>query len=169
MDWSVTERDGRAEIEVSRPKDDRGLYRAWAVGPRGRCLLGTLAPEGSRLILRKTLRRAALEQTGCWPVTAVECQLSFPFQSPGSPPTGWSPIPEGLCWADELLRQAVRAARGGLYQKTAQGFSLAYPLDCRCPFPLPPLFCFALPRCLAGRLWWVFSFDENGVPRFQDA
>lgn len=161
VDWSVWERDGRAEIEVSREKDDRGPYRVWAIGPGGRCLLGTLTPQGERLILRKTLRRAALEQTGCWPVREVECRLSSPVE--------WGPVPEGLCWADELLRQTVRSARGGIYQKLPRGFALAYPLDCRCPFPLPPLFCFARTKCLAGRLWWIFSFDEKGSPCFSDA
>lgn len=169
MDWSVTERDGRVEIYVNQPQNDRGLYRAWAVGPGGRCLLGTLTPQGDRLILKKTLRRSALEQTGCWPVTAVECRLSFPFQPPGNCPTGWGPIPEGLDWSDEILRQSARAARGGIYQKTARGFSLAYPLDCRCPFPLPPIFCFARLKCLAGRPWWVFTFSGDGHPRFGDA
>lgn len=168
MDWSVTERDGRAEIYVNHPKDDKGSYRAWAVGPRGRCLLGSLIPQGDRLILRKTLRRAALEQTGCWPVTAVECQPAA-LVAPGAAPAGWTAIPAELDWPDGVIRQAVQTAKGGLYRPTEQGFALAYPLDCRCPFPLPPLFCFARLQCLVGHPWWVFPFDANCAPRLEDA
>lgn len=169
MDWSVTESEDRANIYVNRPKDDRGLYRAWAVGPGGRCLLGTLTPQGDRLTLRKTLRISALDQAGCWPLKGVECQLSFPFQAPVSPPPGWGPPPAELCWRDEAIQRTFQAAKGGLYRRTAEGFLLAYPLDCRSPFPLPPLFCFARLRCLAGRPWWVFAFGPDRAPRFEDA
>ena len=78
--------------------------------------------------------------------------------------------PGELLWADEVLAQAYRRSRGAFCRRGGDGsFSLAYPLDCRCPFPLPALFCFARASLLGGRGWWVFAFDPNGSPCFPGA
>ena len=88
---------------------------------------------------------------------------------PSSPGPGWE-RPRDLPLADESLEQCYRRSRGAFRLSCPDGgFALAYPLDCRRPFPLPPLFCFAQVRCLANRGWWVFSFDPHGQPRFGGA
>lgn len=88
----------------------------------------------------------------------------------GSPPYT-APGPEwsrggDLPWSDALLRRVYCDSRGAFIRQDGDGFSLAYPLSCRSPFPLPPLFCFARVECLGSRGWWVFSFDKKGLPRF---
>ena len=52
----------RAAVEAERPADGRGLYKAYLRGPSGRALLGTLAPEGGRLRIRRTLTLDVLER-----------------------------------------------------------------------------------------------------------
>ncbi len=85
---------------------------------------------------------------------------------PSSPGSGWERAGE-LTWQDEALAEGYRRSRGAFRRHCADGgFALAYPLDCRLPFPLPALFCFARAQCLASRGWWVFSFDPQGLPRF---
>lgn len=85
---------------------------------------------------------------------------------PVSPGPGWQ-RPQGLSWADQALAESYRRSRGAFHLSCPDGgFLLAYPLDCRRPFPLPILFCFAQVRCLSSRGWWVFSFGPDGQPRF---
>lgn len=83
-----------------------------------------------------------------------------------SPGPGWSRPSGDLPWPDALLRRAYCDSRGAFCRKDEGGFSLAYPLSCRAPFPLPLLFCFARVECLCDRGWWVFSFSKDGSPRF---
>ena len=46
----------KLHLEVERPEDGRGLYKAWLRGSRGgKLLLGTLAPERGRLRLQRSL------------------------------------------------------------------------------------------------------------------
>ena len=91
---------------------------------------------------------------------------------PQTPGPGWErPQREqhfDLPWPDEALSEAYRRTRGAFLRRhSGGGFWLAYPLDCRCPFPLPALFCFARAQCLGGRGWWVFSFGPDGTPCFE--
>ena len=93
--------------------------------------------------------------------------------APPAPPLPQTPGPEwkkpgDLPWSDQALAEAYRRSRGAFCRHGPEGsFSLAYPLDCRCPFPLPALFCFARAQCLGGRGWWVFSFGPDASPRFE--
>lgn len=96
--------------------------------------------------------------------------VQTPVQSPAQSPAGFSPGPEWsrpgeLPWSDALLRRVYCDSRGAFYRAEDGGFSLAYPLSCRSPFPLPTLFCFARAECLGSRGWWVFSFTSGGLPR----
>lgn len=75
--------------------------------------------------------------------------------------------PDDLPWPDEVLRRVYCDSRGAFFRQMSDGFELAYPLNCRLPFPLPPLFCFAQVRCLGNRGWWVFSFGPDALPRFR--
>ena len=98
------------------------------------------------------------------------CQGFVPRQVPSpapcpTPGPGWS-RPGDLNWSDPLLRRVYCDSRGAFWRPEDDGFSLAYPLSCRSPFPLPPLFCFARAECLGDRGWWVFSFTRDGLPCF---
>ncbi len=140
----------RAVIEVSCRDPGDGLYKAWAVGPGGRCLLGTLLPEGGTLCLRRTLSVDSLKGQGAWPVRAVECRLSHSFS--GSAST----VP----WVDDVLRRSACRLPRHTVRRSGGGFVLSLPFDPRAPFPLIPLFC--LSRVENGRL--IFSFCEDGTP-----
>lgn len=91
-----------------------------------------------------------------------------PRPQPLTPGPGWERSRD-LSWPDEALAAAYRRSQGAFFRAGAEGFSLAYPLDCRAPFPLPELFCFARAECLGGRGWWVFSFDSRSLPCFSGA
>ena len=78
----------RVHLEAERPEDGRGLYKVWLHGDQGgKLLLGTLAPEGGRLRLRRTLTVSALERAGCWPQFRPAAVLAFSFQKEAE--TGW--------------------------------------------------------------------------------
>ena len=63
----------RVQLDAVRPRDDRGLYKVWLLGQRGgRMLLGTMAPEGNVLRLRRTISQGELERAGCWPAAGAE-------------------------------------------------------------------------------------------------
>ena len=150
MEWSVTEQGPRVVIEVQCGDKGDGLYKAYAVGERGTCLLGTLMPEGGNLVLRRTLTTDSLKRQGVWPVRKVECRLCHRFHS--DPPV----IP----WCDEVLRRSARMLPRHTVQRRGDGFVLIAPFDSRAPFPLIPLFC--LSRVENGRLF--FSFHGDGTP-----
>lgn len=165
MDWTVNEETGKLTFAVTRPKDDLGLYRAYAVGPSGgRCLLGALTPQGDRLALRRTLGIDTLKQRGCYPVTTVITTLDHPFTPPLPPLPGWREPPSDLPFPDRILRRAYAAAPRPYYKTTEKGFALAYLFRENAPFPLPILFCFAQIVCVCSRWFWLFSFDHAGNP-----
>ena len=62
---TLEEEGPRVRLEAVRPEDRRGLYKAWALGPGGSALLGTLVPEGDRLRLARTVSRQSLARAGC--------------------------------------------------------------------------------------------------------
>ena len=150
MEWSVKEQGPRAVIEVWRPDEDDGLYKAWLTGPGGRVLLGTLMPEGGRLFLRRTLSIDSLRRQGAWPARRVEEELVCSFRDP----------PMVLQWEDEVLRRCARRLPRHTVRREGDGVSLIFPFDPRAPFPPTPAFCFA--RVENGRL--IFSFRKGGIP-----
>lgn len=150
MEWKVTEQGPRAVIEVWRDNDGEGLFKAYLAGPAGRCLLGTLMPEGGRLFLRRTLSIDSLKRQGTWPIRRVEEELVCSFREHA---------PE-IQWEDEVLRRSARRLPRHTVRREGEGFSLVFPFDPHSPFPLIPVFCFA--RLEGGRL--IFSFQKGGVP-----
>lgn len=155
MDWSVNEQNGKLTVSVTHPADDRGLYRAYAVGPGGnRCLLGALTPNGPRLTLRRTLSADTLKQRGCYPIASVETVLFHSFSAAPTPP-----------FPDDILRAAFACASGGRYQNTSDGFTLTFPYASDAPFPMLPIFCFAQVFRLDRRLWVRYAFDKEGNPQ----
>ena len=149
VEWSVREQGPRMTIEVTCNDPGDGLYKAWAVG-QGRCLLGTMLPEGGNLCLRRTLSIDSLKRQGVWPIRTVECQLSHSF-------SGASPA---IPWTDEVLRRSACRLPRHTVRRSGSGFVLSLPFDSRSPFPLVPLFC--LSRVEDGRL--IFTFREDGTP-----
>lgn len=166
MDWQVEEENGRVCLRASRPDDGRGLYKAWVRGPMARCLLGTLAPSGGRLFLRRTLPVDDLRAKGCWPVVAVEEELALPFRREAFAPKGWRRCGK-LTFPDPLVDAAFSRANGGFFREEAEGgLILAYPYTPACPFPLTPLFCLARVEDIEGKPYLLFSFDREKTPVF---
>ena len=148
--WQITEQGPKAVIEVWRPDDGEGLFKAWLTGPAGRYLLGTLMPENGRLFLRRTLSIDSLKRQGAWPIKGVEEQLVCSFRDPAG----------GIAWEDEVLRRSASTLPRYTLRREGEGFSLSFPFDPYRPFPLLPAFCFA--RVENGRL--IFSFRKGGFP-----
>lgn len=160
----VKEKGLRAVLTATRPDDGRGLYKAWVLGPTGRMLLGTMAPESGGLSIRRSISLAELNRCGAWPALGAEAELAFSFGAGGLPP-GWRAA-EGaeLHFADGSLGAQVRALSGAMLYTDRGGFFLAAPWSPRRPFPLAGLFCFADLKALGEETWAVFCFDPEGNP-----
>lgn len=162
---SVREEGVRAVLTAERADDGRGLYKAYLRGPGGQTLLGTMAPEGGMLRVKRTLSLNELRRRGAWPPSGGEAVLSFSFAGPEIP-SGWQwTDPASLPFREsELLRTAVRLGRV-LCRRTGEGFALAYPFSMSAPFPFSELFCFASPLSLGGRRHVQFLFGPEGMPQ----
>ena len=156
---TLWEEGALVRVEAVRPNDGRGLYKVWLHGQGGRLLLGTLAPEGDGLRLRRRLWRSELERSGCWPVTGGETVLVFAFER-----DSWKreEHPERLL-RDGVLQETVRG-RPTLLRRREGGFCLAAHFDPVRPFPLVPLFCLAKIQRVEGKSCAVFYFDREGNP-----
>ena len=135
----------------------------WLHGDQGgKLLLGTLAPEGGVLRLRRTLSVGTLEQAGCWPQFWAEAPLAFPFavQEGGS----WycEQHPERLV-EDLVLKGQVTGPM--LCRRDRDGLSLAAPFRPDAPAPLSALLCLARVERWNGRPHLVWSFDQEGRPK----
>lgn len=157
-------RDGlRVHMQAERPSDGRGLYKVWLHGDQGgKLLLGTLAPEGGQLRLRRTVSIEALERAGCWPQFWVEAPLAFSFT--GTKQGKWycEQHPDRLV-ADPILREQLRCSM--LCQRDQDGFSLAVPFRPDRPVMLSALICLARVECWEGRPHLIWAFDQNGHPK----
>lgn len=162
---TVREDGLRAVLTASRPDDGRGLHKAWLFGPNGRFLLGTMAPEGTQLVIRRTISVAELKRYGVWPPDGAETELAFSFSD--SLPPGWRAA-EGVAdhLEDRALAGLVRGLTGGLIYTDRGGFFLAAPYSPTRPFPLSPLFCFAVLEELGQSCYAIFCFDRDGRPCF---
>lgn len=136
----------------------QGLWCVWLVGEKGELRLGVPEPQedgaairrrfSNRMtaplgrLLRGELRPAASAETAPW--EAVACDS---FQTP---------------W----LRRQLQEMNGALMRQTGRCRFLAVPYDERYPFPLPPLFCFARIRQIAGEAYAVFAFNQEEWPVF---
>lgn len=154
----------RVRLEAERPADGRGLYKAWLTGQSGgRYLLGTLVPEGERLIVRRTVSLGELERARCWPLAGAEAPLAFPFRAPER----WycEQAPARLV-KDPVLRGQLRGPM--LCCRQPDGFCLAAPLRPECPVALNGLFCFARAQKIDGKFYLVWAFDGAGEPVLPD-
>lgn len=153
----------KVQLQAERPSDGRGLYKVWLHGDQGgKLLLGTLAPEGGVLRLRRTLSVGALEQAGCWPQFWAEAPLAFPFavQEGGS----WycEQHPERLV-SDPVLKGQLKGSM--LCRKGEGAFSLADPFRTDRPLRLNALFCLSQVERWEGRPHLVWTFDQEGRPK----
>lgn len=146
-------------IQAQRKDDGRGLYKVWVHGRSGQMLLGTLAPEGGQLCLRRRLSCSELERCGCWPVTGGRSVLAFSFRRDAGTREDH---PEQLV-QDAVLRQALRG-KSVLLRRTEGGFQLLLPFEVGQPFPLVPLFCLSKLQTVEGQRYAVFFFDREGKP-----
>lgn len=155
----------RVRLEVRRQDDGKGLYKAFLTGRDGELPLGTLLPEEGGLALRRTLTLDALRRQGCWPITGGRCSLAFSFQQKAQPPAVWRLRRDcaGLL-ADPILHRSAEQWGGFLWRPEEEGFSLATPLECHRPFPLPPLFCLGQVEDIHGSPHVVWRFSTEGQP-----
>lgn len=152
----------RVHMEAERPSDGRGLYKVWLHGDRGsKLLLGTLAPEGGALRLRRTLSIGTLERAGCWPQFWAEAPLAFAFSGQSDGRWYCEQHPERLV-ADPILKE--RCAGAMLCRKGEGAFSLAVPFRTDRPVQLPTLFCLSRVERWNGQLHLVWDFDSKGQP-----
>ncbi|NCB62667.1 MAG: hypothetical protein EOM52_03490 [Clostridia bacterium] len=163
----IIKEDGpRAVLTARRPDDGRGLYKAWLVGARGRYLLGTMAPEGKSLGVKRTISLDELRRSGAWPPERAEAELSFAFPGAELPP-GWSLAADpASLFSERELSRAVGGLSGALVKMDSGGFQVAAPYDEKKEFPITPLFCFSQVKELGGKTYTIFCFDDTGWPYF---
>lgn len=173
MEWSfdspggvvTVRREGdRAVCQAISRRGGDGLYKAWLEGSAGRCLLGTLIPEGGALRLRRVMSVAQLERQGVWPPTCGEVLMAFPVTG-REPPPGWQwQERPGRLMGDSVLSRALHGCPGAFFRREGEGFFLAFPWEKGAPFPIPPLFCLAWTQRLGERWYVVFRFSGEGKP-----
>lgn len=166
---TVYQEGPRVVLEAARPDDRRGLYKVWLQG-RGeqKFLLGTLAPQGGQLRLRRRLPLGELERAGCWPEFRAESVLTFSFdekEAGNDEKEGgnWycEQHPEQL-FTDRLLKGQIPGPM--LCRRERQGFWLGAPFHTGRPLALPGLFCLAQLERRPSGTNLVWHFDNNGWP-----
>lgn len=156
---ALTEERGRLRAELDCPLDHTGLFRGYLVCRDGEKTLGVLEPKGDRLRLCRMLLKEEIAALG--PAERGELRLSFAFHRE----EGWQSLP---C-PEQFFRRApfgpaLRGLEGARWRESRGLRFLALPFDCRRPFPLPALFCFARVAEVCGRPCAVFAFDETERP-----
>lgn len=161
----VREENLRAQVSVERPDDGKGLYKAYIQGRGGRVMLGTMAPEGGMLRIRRTLSLDELRRRGAWPIQGGGAELSFSFRQESRPPAGWQwEEGDSLLLEEPALGRTVAQQGRVLCRRDGGRMTLAYPFETGREFPLPGLFCLARVEGFDGQPFALFSFDGNGRP-----
>ena len=154
----MTGEGGRVRFLAEREADGRGLYKVWLTGgEKGRCLLGTLAPEGKLLRLNRTLSAGELQRAGCWPVSGGEAVLTYSFGEK----------PEWYCedHPDRMVRDAVIAGelkKPALCRKNKDGFQLAVPFLKNQPIACESIASVGSVKTIGNQRYIVWKFDRNG-------
>lgn len=150
----------RVLFRAERPADGLGLYKVWLCDEENHSfLLGTLAPEGTKLCLFRSVAQNELERAGCWPLKGARAKLVFRFQQQER--WYWEAKPGSLI-SDPVLRSQIQGPM--LCRKTQDQFWLAVPLRTDRPMPLESLMCLAQIRKLESGPHWVWQFDRDGWP-----
>jgi len=138
-----------------------GLYKVWLRGDAGEFCLGTLTPEGGRLLLCRAVSREELRRCGCWPVRCARCSMAYLFQQRQG---------DGWCWEEDPGRfmdgetRELGDLRRLLCRKGTRFLEFAWPVREGESMPLTHLFCFATPKQIRGELCLVWRFDGEGRP-----
>lgn len=161
----VREEDPWVYLEAMRPEDGRGLYKVWCAGTGGEFLLGTLAPEGSRLRLERRVAKRTLREAGAWPLTGGKTVMVYSFTENSAAREVWYPEvhPEKFC-SDRVVGACLQGAQGLLSREKNGVRQLAAPFSTCKPIILNTLFCLAQVQNWKGRRYLVWSFDRQGSP-----
>lgn len=157
----VWEDAGRVFFRCERPVSREGLYKVWIRGDGGEMLLGTLVPEGGRMVLGRAVWPMELRRCGCWPVRGGRCDLAFRFQSRQG---------DGWCWEEQPSKLVdEETAKMGDWQrmlchKGKDELFLACPVRKDRPVPLTSLICLAKPGRIRGEHCLIWRFDGCGKP-----
>jgi len=159
----IREDGGRVRFRCEGELRRDGIYKVWVRGDGGELLLGTMVPEGDRLVLERVMGTGELRRCGCWPVRSLRCRLAWAFPGRGQSGWQWEEHPERLVDAETAR---VGAWERMLLCRSGAGFELAVPLRRQRPLPLTALFCLARWGKIGGELCIIWSFDEGGSPCF---
>lgn len=157
----VWEDSGRVFFRCEREVSGEGIYKVWIRGDGGEMLLGTLAPEGNRLVLGRAVWQMELRRSGCWPLRGGKCALAVPFGNRGNDGWYWEDNPARL--VDEETA-CLGEWRRMLARRRNDRVELAIPWRREKPIPLSALFCLAQPEQIRGELCLVWKFDPQGRP-----
>ena len=152
---------GRVFFRCERTLSSEGIYKVWIGGDRGEMLLGTLIPEGERLVLGRAVWQMELRRCGCWPVRWGCCRLAVPFGNRQSDGWHWEEHPEQYV---DCETAQLGEWRRMLVKKQGDALYLAWPVRETETVPLTALICLAQPTCIRGEMRLVWRFDGNGKP-----
>lgn len=165
---------GRAEYEEQGPRltftctlpGGVGLCKLWLVRGERRLLLGTPAPEGGDLTLRRTFSRTLLEGQGVYPPQRVEVAGGQSTARDPDRSGSWQPVDRhtpGL--SDPLLRQLF-CQGGWQWRSWDGGTEFCHGWAEGAPFPAVPLFCLAQIRGEGHKIQVHLYLDREGNPCF---
>ena len=153
---------GRVFFRCERAADGEGIYKVWIRGDGGEMLLGTLAPEGEKLVLGRAIWQMELRRSGCWPVRGGRCCLAVPFGNRAGDGWYWEEDPSR--YVDQETAALGEWQRMLVCKRGKGGVQLAIPWHRDKPIPLSALFCLAWTERIWGELCLVWKFDEQGRP-----
>ena len=133
-----------------------GVPRIYLKGEQSEALLGVAQPAPGGYLLRRTVAARSVFGLG-----AIRCGYVKVSQAEDGE---WKPLrPGALSICRPFCCKLPETAN--VMQKAAVGVTqFAYPYEEKRPFPLPALFCLARIEEIWGKMYVVFSFDEDGCP-----
>ena len=133
----------------------REVLRLCAVGEEGELRLGIPEPRNGVFCLKRRVPAREAEPLG---------RLLRGELRRREAEDGWQKAPPDLFSGEELRRCLLSGE--ALWRRRDAHRCLALPFDCRQPFPLAEMFCFARICTIAGRQYAVFAFDDREQPVF---
>ena len=136
-----------------------GLWCGWAAGERDALRIGVLEPEGGELFIRRRFSDRMTQPLGRI--------LRGELRPLGEERERWAALdaPQ-TCFHSPYLLRSLQGREGVLIARGESCTQIAIPRDDRAPFPLEAMFCFAHPRQLGQREYWVFAFNRREWPEF---
>lgn len=164
---------GRVEYEDKGPRlsfacrlpISAEVCKLWLVRGERRLLLGTPAPEGEELTLRRTFSRAMLSEQGVYPPERVEVTGSWAAGG-GPEQEQWQTGGAGVArLSDPLLRQMFSQGGWG-WRRWERGTVFCHSWEENAPFPAVPLFCLAQVERREHKIQVRIYLDQGGNPCF---